>query len=80
MEETEKPVQEKPKRITVVGIVRAFLTEHYEQDKFHEMKFDDINKLVREKFPNSKFNPYHLAHYKHKFLVRMDYVKMHRKQ
>jgi hypothetical protein len=80
MPETEITVQDKSKRDTIVGIVRTFLTENYEQNKFHEMKFDDVNKLVREKFPNSKFNPYHLAHYKHKFLVRMDYVKMHRKQ
>jgi hypothetical protein len=80
MVDLEQQVQNKPKRETVVGIVRTFLTKHFEEDTFYEMRFDDINKLVKEKFPDSKFNPYHLAHYKHKFLLKMDYVKMHRKQ
>lgn len=64
------------KRKTVVGIVRQFLKNYYDENKLQDLKFDDVNAAVKAEFPNSKFNPYHLAHYKHKFLVKLDDVKM----
>lgn len=64
------------KRVTVVGIVRSFLDKYYQEGRLHEIKFDEVNNAVRAAFPNSRFNPYHLAHYKHKFLVKLNDVKM----
>ena len=64
------------KRITVVGIVRSYLSKYYEEGKLHELKFDEVNAAVRAHFPNSRFNPYHLAHYKHKYLLKLDDIKM----
>ena len=63
-------------RITVVGIVRSYLRKSYEEGKLHEVNFDEVNAAVRAHFPNSKFNPYHLYHYKHKFLVKLNDVKL----
>lgn len=67
-----------PARKTVVGIVRSFLQHHYEEGTIDALNFQDIDAEVRKHFPESKFNPYHLAHYKHKFLVKLDYVKMYK--
>jgi hypothetical protein len=67
------------KKPTVVSVVRSFLQKYYDENRLHELKFEDIDAQVRVHFPNSKFNPYHLAHYKHKFLLKMNYVKMDKK-
>lgn len=66
------------KRKTVVGIVRSFLKHYYDENRFQELNFDEINAAVKAVFPNSRFNPYHLAHYKHKFLVKLDDIKMYK--
>lgn len=76
-EETQIIVPRIPRK-TIVGIVRSFLQKYYDEDKLHELKFDDVNLVVKTAFPQSKFNPYHLAHYKHKFLLKMGEIKFYK--
>lgn len=67
------------KRMTVVGIVRSYMRKYYDEGRWDELNFDEVNAAVRASFPNSRFNPYHLAHYKHKFLLKLDDVKLNYK-
>lgn len=61
-----------------MGIVRSFLAKSYEENKLDKLSFNEINNAVRVSFPNSKFNPYHLAHYKHKFISQLGDIKMYK--
>lgn len=64
-ESRRKPVVKR----SVYRIVFTCLQKAYNKGKINDVTFDEINLEVRKHFPDSKFNPYHLAHYKHKFLV-----------
>jgi hypothetical protein len=57
------------KKLSVYRIVFAQLTRYYNLGKINNLTFEQVNEKVKAKFPNSRFNPYHFAHYKHKFLV-----------
>lgn len=57
------------KKRSVYRIVFKCLQRAYDEGKINQITFDDVNKEVRKLFPLSRFNPYHLAHYKHKFLI-----------
>lgn len=54
---------------SVYRTVFACLQKAYDAGKINQLTFDEVNKEVRKHFPESKFNPFHLAHYKHKFLI-----------
>lgn len=56
-------------RKSIYRIVFTYLQKAYDAGKINDVAFEDVNKEVRKHFPDSKFNPFHLAHYKHKFLV-----------
>lgn len=53
---------------TIVGIVRAYLTKHYEEDTYHEATFEGVKDLVMQEFPESRFCPTHFSYYKSQFL------------
>lgn len=64
-ESRRKPVVKR----SVYRVVFTFLQKAYDKGSINDIKFEDVNKEVRRYFPESKFNPFHLAHYKHKFLI-----------
>jgi hypothetical protein len=71
---TEFELYEESRRIPVIKrsvyrTVFVCLQKAYDAGKINEITFDEVNKEVRKYFPESKFNPFHLAHYKHKFLI-----------
>lgn len=57
------------KKRSVYRCVFVVLQRAYDAGKINQVTFFEVDKEVRKYFPNSKFNPLHLAHYKHKFLV-----------
>lgn len=57
------------KKKSVYRIVYKCLSKYYIKGKIHEVTFAEVDLEVRKQFPTSKFNPFHLAHYKHKFLI-----------
>ncbi len=59
------PVEKK----SVYRVVFTCLQKAYVSGNINDVTFEEINKEVRKHFPESKFNPFHLAHYKHKFLI-----------
>lgn len=57
------------KKLSVFKIVFNCLQKAYDKGTINSVTFEEVNKEVRKHFPESKFNPFHLAHYKHKFLI-----------
>lgn len=71
---TEQQLFDASRRVPVVKksvyrVVFTCLNKAYEAGRINDVTFDEVNKEVRRYFPESKFNPFHLAHYKHKFLI-----------
>lgn len=61
-------MQVKHKRPAVVWTVMRVLEKYHKKGKIHEATFDIVQPEVLKRFPTSKFNPFHLAWYKHHFL------------
>lgn len=57
------------RKISIYKIVFTCLQKAYDNGRINQLTFNEVNVEVRKRYPNSRFNPYHLAHYKHKFLV-----------
>lgn len=57
------------KKRSVYRTVFFCLQKYYKDGKIHELTFENVSKEVHKHFPDSKFNPFHFAHYKHKFLI-----------
>lgn len=56
------------KRHTVVGIVKQLLVKYHKKGKIHDATWEVVLPEVQKYFPDSRFNPAHLAWYKHHFL------------
>lgn len=64
-ESRRKPIAKK----SVYRVVFTCLQKAHKKGSINELTFEEVNVEVRKHFPDSKFNPFHLAHYKHKFLI-----------
>lgn len=56
------------KRHSTLKIVLKYLKKYHSKGKIHEIPFDKLLDEVRLINPETKFNPSHLAWYKHHFL------------